>query len=153
MDGYCENSRELFEFDGCMFPACDKCSLNWNLDGSLHKFNPINRRRNEDIRRNTREKVEKVKEAGCCIQNMQKCEGEEICENVSFHLKKLSMECEKESFLSLYLSIHKHQNIWKTNTMISLWSLKTSKSLMKDSGWKSWVFKMTQKILNQFSFR
>jgi len=74
VDGYCQSTNEVFEFDGCLFHACSVCSVNRNEDGSLQELNRLTGRKNEDIRRETREKVDKLKEAGYCVRSIKECE-------------------------------------------------------------------------------
>jgi len=48
--------------------------VNRNEDSSLQEFNHVTRRKNEDIRRETLEKVDKLKEAGYCVRSIKECE-------------------------------------------------------------------------------
>ena len=39
VDGFCESTNEIFEFQGCVFHGCGKCNMNRDLNGNSKKLN------------------------------------------------------------------------------------------------------------------
>ena len=78
MEWFCEESKEDFEFDGCLFYGCDQCGANKDPVRTLQEFHSFNGKRNEDIKRKTPVKVEKLKEAGYWVHSKRECEWKEL---------------------------------------------------------------------------
>ena len=73
VDGYCEEEKLVFQFDGCLFHSCSVCTINRNPDGSLQETNPFNNLKHEDIRKKTEENTKILQDAGYQVIRMREC--------------------------------------------------------------------------------
>ena len=91
VDGYCEEEKLVFQFDGCVFHSCSVYTTNQNPDGSLQETNPFNNLKHEDIRKKTEENTKILQDAGYQVIRMRECTWKKVKTNphiVSF-LKNL----------------------------------------------------------------
>ena len=56
VDGFCEETNTVYEFEGCFWYGCDACQVNRNVDGSLWETHPIKNIPFSQIREATQEK-------------------------------------------------------------------------------------------------
>ena len=89
VDGFAPATNEVFEFDGCFWHGCDKCSA--NPDGSPKKVHPVNGKTYEQLRQDTLNKTKKLEEAGYRVNRIRECEWKKLKRNpeVASFLKKL----------------------------------------------------------------
>jgi len=78
VDRYDEETKEVFQFDGCFFHSCAICSTNRNAnrnaDGSLEEIHPLNGKKHEDIQKATVENTKILEEAGYAVRRIRECE-------------------------------------------------------------------------------
>ena len=89
VDGFAPAINEVFEFDGCFWHGCDKCSA--NPDGSPKNVHPVNGKTYEQLRQDTLNMTKKLEEAGYRINRIRECEWKKLKRNleVASFLKKL----------------------------------------------------------------
>ena len=55
VDGFCESTHEVFEFQGCVFHGCGKCNTNRDSNGNLKELNCFGKNIQE-LQKSTQEK-------------------------------------------------------------------------------------------------
>ena len=73
VDGFCESTNEVFEFQGCVFHGCGKCNTNRNSNGNLKELNCFGKNIQE-LQKSTQEKIEKLEEEGFTVYQIYECE-------------------------------------------------------------------------------
>ena len=61
VDGFCESTNEVFEFQGCVFHGCGKCNTNRDFNGNLKELNCFGKNIQE-LQKSTQEKTKKLEE-------------------------------------------------------------------------------------------
>ena len=56
VDGFCEETNTVYEFEGCLWHGCDACNVNRNADVSLRETHPIKNIPFSQIRETMQEK-------------------------------------------------------------------------------------------------
>ena len=89
VNGFAPATNEIFEFDGCFWHGCDKCSI--NPDGSPKEVHPVNGKTYEQLRQETLNMTKKLEEAGYKVNRVGECEWKKLKKNpeVASFLKKL----------------------------------------------------------------
>ena len=72
VDGFCECTNEVFEFQGCVFHGCGKCNTNRDLNGNLKELNCFGKNIQE-LQKSTQEKIEKLEEEGFTVYQIYEC--------------------------------------------------------------------------------
>ena len=73
VDGFCESTNEVFEFQGCVFHGCGKCNTNRDSNGNLKELNYFGKNIQE-LQKSTQEKIEKLEEEGFTVYQIYECE-------------------------------------------------------------------------------
>ena len=76
VDGYDEQTRTVYEFQGCFFHGCLKCFPNRTMRHSLHLNKTM-----YDVREETRAKINKLTTLGFRVQEMWECEWNQMINN------------------------------------------------------------------------
>ena len=89
VDEFAPATNEVFEFDGCFWHGCDKCST--NPDDSPKEVHPVNGKTYEQLRQDTLNKTKKLEEAGYRVNRIRECEWKKLKRNpeLASFLKKL----------------------------------------------------------------
>ena len=74
VDGFCQETNTIYEFDGCFWHGCDVCNANRNADGSLQETHPIKNISFSQIRKATQEKKQALTEEGFRVVSIRECE-------------------------------------------------------------------------------
>ena len=79
VDGFAPATNEVFEFDGCFWHACDKCSA--NPEGSPKEVHPVNGKTYEQLRQETLNTTKKLEEADCRVNRIRECKWKKLKRN------------------------------------------------------------------------
>ena len=74
VDGFCEETNTVYEFEGCFWYGCDACNVNRNADGSLREIHPIKNIPFSQIREATWEKKQALTAEGSRVVSIRECE-------------------------------------------------------------------------------
>ena len=74
VDGFCEETNTVYEFEGCFWHGCDACHVNRNADGSLRETHPIKNIPFSQIREATQEKKRALTAEGFRVVSIRECE-------------------------------------------------------------------------------
>ena len=74
VDGFCEETNTIYDFDGCLWHGCDVCNANCNADGSLREMHPIKNIPFSEIRKITQEKKQTLTAEGFRVMSVRECE-------------------------------------------------------------------------------
>ena len=74
VDGFCEETNTVYEFDGCLWHSCDVCNVNRNADGSLRETHSIINIPFSQIREATQEKKRALTAEGFRVVSIRECE-------------------------------------------------------------------------------
>ena len=74
VDGFCEETNTVYEFEGCFWHGCDACNVNRNADGSLRETHPIKNIPFSQIREATQEKKRALTAEGFRVVSIRECE-------------------------------------------------------------------------------
>ena len=69
VDGFCESTNEVFEFQGCVFHGCGKCNTNRDSNGNLKELNILAK-----IFKSCKKKIEKLEKEGFTVYQIYECE-------------------------------------------------------------------------------
>ena len=87
VDGFCEESKEVFKYFECFFHGCTVCQPQ---DG----VNPLNGKTFQELRRKTKEKLKLLEDCGFCVRFIWECQW-----------KRLSLEEDVISFTQTLKSV------------------------------------------------
>ena len=74
VDGFCEETNTVYEFEGCLWHGCDACNVNCNADCSLRETNQIKNISFSQIREATQEKKQALTVEGFYVVSIRECE-------------------------------------------------------------------------------
>ena len=74
VDGFCEETNTVYEFEGCLWQGCDACNENRNADGSLRETHPMKNIPFSQIREATQEKKRALTAEGFRVVSIRECE-------------------------------------------------------------------------------
>ena len=74
VDGFCQETNTIYEFDGCLWHGCDVCNANRNADGSLQEMHPIKNILFSQIKKATQEKKRALTAEGFRVASIRECE-------------------------------------------------------------------------------
>ena len=74
VDGCCQETNTIYEFDGCLWHGCDVCNTNQNPDGSLKETQPIRKISFAAIRKMTKEKKQAITAEGFRVVFIRECD-------------------------------------------------------------------------------
>ena len=74
VDGFCEETNTIYEFEGCFWHGCDACNVNRNADGNLRETHPIKNIPFSQIREATQEKKRALTAEGFRVLSIRECE-------------------------------------------------------------------------------
>ena len=74
VDGFCEETNTVYEFDGCHWHGCDVCNTNRNADGNLREMHPIKNIPFSEIRKTAQEKKRALAAKGFRMVSVRECE-------------------------------------------------------------------------------
>ena len=66
VDGFCESTNEVFEFQGCVFHGCGKCNTNRDLNRNLKELNCFGKNI-QKLHKAAQEKIKKLEEGGFTV--------------------------------------------------------------------------------------
>ena len=73
VDGFCEETNTVYEFEGCFWHGCDACNVNRNADGSLRET-PNQKYTFSQIKEATQEKKQALTAEGFRVVSIRECE-------------------------------------------------------------------------------
>ena len=74
VDGFCQETNEMFEFFGCFFHGC----FLYNPGGEI---NPLNGKSFQELRQKTEEKKKLLEESGFCVRIIWECDWKRLSSN------------------------------------------------------------------------
>ena len=74
VDGFCEETNTVYEFEGCLWHGCYACNVNCNAVGSLQKTDPIKNIPFSQIREATQEKKQALTAEEFRVVSIRECE-------------------------------------------------------------------------------
>ena len=83
VNGFCESTNEVFEFQGCVFHGCGKCNTNRDSNGNLKELNCFGKNIQE-LQKSTQEKIEKLEEEGFTVYQIYECEWKKNVETTTY---------------------------------------------------------------------
>ena len=73
VDGFCEETNTVDEFEGCFWHGCEACNVNHNADGSLQETHSIKNIPFSQIGEATQEKKRALTAEGFCVVSIREC--------------------------------------------------------------------------------
>ena len=74
VDGFCEETNTVYEFEVCLWHGCDACNVNCNADGSLRETHLIKNIPFIQFRKTTQEKKRALTAERFCVVSIRECE-------------------------------------------------------------------------------
>ena len=98
VDGFCESTNEIFEFQGCVFHGCGKCNTNRDSNGNLKKLNCFCKNIQE-LQKSSQEKIEKLEEKGFTVYQIYECQWKKMLKqpHIAAFVKKYKKYSAKKS--------------------------------------------------------
>ena len=104
VDGFCQESNQVFQFLGCFWHSCADCNTNRNSDGSLQEIHLVKKIPHPEVRIATLENKRRLEAEGFDVVEIRECQWKQLAKrnDIAAYLKTLKSVQPKRQ-----LSIHK----------------------------------------------
>ena len=91
VDGFCQESNQVFQFLGCFWHSCTDCNTNRNSDGSLQEMHPVKKIPHSEVRKATLENKRRLEAEGFDVVEMRECRWKQLAKrnDIAAYLKTL----------------------------------------------------------------
>ena len=116
MDGFCQESNQVFQFLGCFWHSCTICNSDRNSDGSLQEIHPVKKIPHSEIRKATLENKRRLEAEGFTVVEMRECQWKQLAKraDIAAYSKTLkSVQPKRQlSFYKIAERVEKWHFIW-----------------------------------------
>ena len=78
MDGFCQESNQVFQFLGCFWHSCSVCNTNRNSDVFLQEIHPVKKIPHLEVRKATLVNKRRLEAEGFVVVEMQECQWKQL---------------------------------------------------------------------------
>ena len=104
VDGFCQESNQVFQLLGCFWHSCTDCNTNRNSDSSLQEIHPVKKIPHSKVRKATLENKRRLEAEGFSVIEIRECQWKQLAKkaDIAAYLKILKSVQPKRQ-----LSFHK----------------------------------------------
>ena len=104
VDGFCQESNQVFQFLGCFWHSCTVGNTNRNLDGFLQEIHRVKKIPYSEVRKATLKNKKRLEAEGFTVVEMRECQWKQLTKraDIAAYLKTLKAVQPKRQ-----LSFHK----------------------------------------------
>ena len=101
VDGFCQESNQVFQFLGCFWHSCIFCNTNKNSDGSLQEIHPVKKIPHSEVQKATLENKRRLEAEGFTVIEVRECQRKQLAKrtNIAAYLKVLEVSSTKEAIV------------------------------------------------------
>ena len=91
VDGFCQESNQVFQFLDCFWHSCTFCNNNRNSDGFLQEIHPVKKILHSEVRKATLENKRRLEAEGFDRVEMRECQWKQLAKraDIAAYLKIL----------------------------------------------------------------